>query len=307
MSTIYQKFYKNFYRRTGGFIPTKPLNLTVLPGDFFQIKNGEMIVLGNIFRNGVVDPINVDFGNGIRLNPAGWDFSEGVSKPYSGRGVGLGAIDGQFEFSKQVLAFGTKGSYFFRGNNPETVKILNWNTLQPELIIKLTQTYYSFREVYLVTECATTSDWTLAIAGADNAELEIATDSDNFGLGDIFGHHSAKTIQSRDIELYIREPERKPSFFKASKLTTQDEKLNTFVNALIYQRMHQQEWAENFYNYKFQTDTIYNANNTAGVQASVIDMLQANDLNPVTALRYFKWMDANMDDIEQLFIRYGNE
>jgi len=307
MNSIYRKFYKNFYRKTGGFIPARPLNLTVFPGDFFQIKNGEMLVLGNIFRNGVVDSVNVSFGNGIKLNTSGWDFSEGVTKPYSGRGMGQGAIDGHFEFSKQILAFSTKGSYTFRGNNPEAVKILNWNDLQPELIIKLTQTYYSFREVYLITECATTSDWTLAVAGGDNAELEIATSEDNFGLGDIFGHHSAKTIQSRDIELYLRETGRKPSFFKASKLVTRDEKLNTFVNELIYQKKHQQEWADNFYEYKFHMGSIYNSYPPDNVQASVLDMLQANDLNPNTALRYFKWTEANMDDIEKMFISYGND
>ena len=39
---------------THGFIPTKPLNQNVYPGDFFQIINGEFIVLGNIFRKKVV-------------------------------------------------------------------------------------------------------------------------------------------------------------------------------------------------------------------------------------------------------------
>jgi hypothetical protein len=291
--------------RTSGFIPTKPLNQNVYPGDFFQIRNGEMIVLGNIFRKNIVDKEECKFGSDIQLNPANWNFSDGVSKPYSGRGSGHGAIDGQFEFSKQVLAFEDKGSFFFKGNNPQSLKILNWTDLQQQLIIKLTQTYYSFRELYLITETATLSDWTLAISGSNKGELEIATDSENFGLVDIFGHHSAKTIQSKDIEFYHREHRKKPAFFKAKKLVVQEEKLDVFISELIYQRHEQGEWARNFYEYDFHYDPGYTAQLPGSAQASVLDMLQANELNPNTALLYFRWADANLDDIEKIFLTYG--
>ena len=306
MDTICKNFYRNFYMRTGGFMPGKPFNQNVYPGDFYQIRNGEMIVLGNIFRNGIVDAEDVVFEYGIKLNPAGWNFNDGVTKPYSGRGSGHGPIEGEFEFSKQILAFGGKGSFFFKANNPESVKIMNWSSLQQQLIIKLTQTYYSFREIYVVTESATASDWTLAIGGSDKAELEIATDTENFGLVDIFGHHSAKTIQSKDIEFYHRESVRKPGFFKARKLVVQDEKLNVFISELIYQRQAQDEWASAFYDYDFYYDQSFTSQVPYAAQASVLDMLQTNELNPNTALLYFRWTDANLDDIEKLFLNYGN-
>lgn len=305
MNNEYRKFFRAFYTRTSGFIPSKPLNQNIYPGDFFQIINGEMIVFGNIFRNGIVDPEECKLGYAIKLNPASWNFNDGVSKPYSGRGSGHGPIEGEFEYSKQVLAFANKGSFLFRGNNPESIKMLNWNGLQHELIIKLTQTYYSFRELYIATECATTSDWTLVIAGSEKAELEIATDSENFGLVDIFGHHSAKTIQSKDIEYYHREPKRKPVFFRAKKLVVQQEKMDFFINELISQKQNQNEWASGFYDYDFYYDPVYTSPVPDCVQASVIDMLQANELNQNTALHYFKWADANLDDIEKLFISYG--
>jgi hypothetical protein len=41
-------------------------------------------------------------------------------------------------------------------------------------------------------------------------------------------------------------------------------------------------------------------------QDSILDMLGANELNPNKALHYFKWAEANMDDVEKLFISYGN-
>ncbi|WP_420571491.1 hypothetical protein [Kordia sp.] len=307
MDDVFKRFYRSFYNRTNGFIPTKPLNQNIYPGDFFQIKNGEMIVLGNIFRKNIVNTDEVVFENGIQLNPSNWNFSEGVTKPYSGRDSGHNPIEGDFEFSKQVLAFDGFGSFFFKSSTPESVKFANWGDFKQELIIKMTQTYYSFRELYIVTESATAKDWTLAIAGSDKAELEIATESENFGLVDIFGDSNAKTIQAREIEFYHREDKKKPSFFKAKKLIIQQEKLDVFISQLIAERTQVPTWAENFYEYDFyHLGGPYSPPNTSNAQASLLDMLQANQLNPNTALQYFSWTNANLDDVEKLFERYGN-
>jgi hypothetical protein len=306
MERVYRNFYRNFYNRTGGFIPSAPINQIVYPGDFLQIRNGEIIVLGNIFRNGIIAAHDVELGYGARLNPSGWNFSDGVTKPYAGRGNGHGPIDGDFEYSKQILAFAAQGSFIFRGNDPESVKINNWTEIAQSLIIKLTQTIYSFRDILVVTECATTSNWTLAIASSNNGELEIATDVENFGLVDIFGHASVKTIQSKDIEYYNREEKRKPSFFKARKLVVLEEKLDTFISELLYQKQNQHDWARDFYDYDFNYDTHYTSQLSVGARASVLDMLQANELNPTTALNYFRWADAGLDDIEKMFVNYGD-
>lgn len=305
MEDAYLNFYRNFYSRSGGFMPTKPLNQVMYPGDFFQIRNGEMIVLGNIFRKGVVAPQDIDLLYGIKLNPANWNFSDGVSKPYSGRGSGHRPIDGEFEYSKQIIAFNRRGSFFFKASQPEAVKIANWSTIQQQLIIKMTQTLYSFRDLYIVTETATAADWTLAVSGSHGGELEIATDSENFGLVDIFGHHSAKTIQSKEIEYYHREERRVPSFFKAKKLTVQDEKLQVFISELIGQMQDRDTWASGFYDYEYYHDTSYIAQIPSNAHTCMLDMLQANQLNPNTALLYFTWTDASLDDIEKLFLVYG--
>lgn len=307
MDNVYQKFYRNFYNRTNGFIPTKPLNQNMYPGDFFQIRNGEIIVLGNIFRKNIVDVDDVVIENAVKLNPASWNFNEGVTKAYSGRDTGHNAIEGDFEFSKQLLAFDGFGSFFFKSSAPESVKIANWSEIRQQLIIKMTQIMYSFREVYIVTECATTESWTLAISSSDKGELEIATESENFGLVDIFGDASAKTIQARDIEFYHREEKRKPSFFKAKKLIVQQEKLEVFISELINDRTQISAWANNFYEYDFHHDHLsFSTPITNNAQASVLDMLQANQLNPNTALLYFSWANTSLDDVEKLFGGYGN-
>jgi hypothetical protein len=307
MDDVFKKFYRSFYNRTNGFIPTKPLNQHMYPGDFFQIINGELIVLGNIFRENIANADDAIFENGIKLNPSNWNFSEGVSKPYSGRDTGHNPIEGDFEFSKQVLAFDGFGSFFFKSKASESVKFANWSDFQQELIIKMTQVLYSFRELYIVTEIATAEHWTLAIAGSDKAELEIATESENFGLVDIFGDVSAKTIQAREIEFYHREEKRRPSFFKAKKLVVQPEKLDVFISQLLSDQSKIPSWANNFYQYDFYHDELsYATPVTTNAKASVLDMLQANQLNPNTALQYFSWTNAGLDDVERLFGKYGN-
>ncbi|WP_130735394.1 hypothetical protein [Flavobacterium sp. J27] len=300
MHTIYKKFYRNCYFKTNGFIPSSPLNKTLFLGDFFHIVNGEMIVLGNIFSGNIVDSKNVTFDHNIPLNPEAWKFHEGVSKPYAGRGTGQ-SIDGDFEFSKQIIAFETSGSFLFHANHPEAVKIKNWTDIQNELIIKLTQTYYSFRKLYVITETASASDWTLAIAGAKNGELEIAMETENFGLVDLFGHHNSKTIQSKDIDYYNRQKERKPSFFKAKKLIEQDEKLPVFINELIYQRSLIKQWGNTFYTYDLDSNHDHDVALLNNAQISILDLLPGNQLNPNTALQYFKWTDTSLDDVALFF------
>jgi hypothetical protein len=302
MDQVYYNFYKDFYLRTGGFIPTKPLNLDLYPGDFFQIRNEEIIVLGNIFRNNIINKLDVDLSVPIQHNLASWNFSDGVSKPYSGRGNGNSPIDGQFEFSKQILAFSNKGSFIFNSKEPESIKINNWSEIQQQLILKLTQTLFSFRELYIVSESATTATSTLAIAGSSNAELELVSEAENFGLVDLFGQPGTKTIQSKDIEYYHKETNRKPTYFKAKKLVVQDEKLTVFISDLISNYENSSDWARDFFEYNFYYDTVYSPQiKYNNAQACFLDMLKSNELNPNTALLYFKWADANLDDIEKLF------
>lgn len=306
MKSVYKKFYQEAYNRTGGYIPVDPLTANAHPGDMFQIRDGRMVFLGSIFNPRIIEPYETDFEAEIKLNPSGWNFSSGTSKPYSGRGSGQNPIEGEFEFSKQIIAFESEGSFNYKGNNPCCVRIANWHDIKDELIIKLTQTYYSFREVYIVTETVLLDSWTLAVAGNEKAELEIATEAENFGLVDIFGHSSSRTIQSKDIEYYHHEKNRKPSFFKAKKLIVNNDKVEVFISSLIDSRTNYYNWAKSYFPYEFYgEDGVFMHQNTMNEQASLLDMLQGNQLNPNTALSYFSWANTSLDDINKLFTTYG--
>ncbi len=299
MESIYKKFYKAFYMKTG-FIPANILS--VFPGDLVQIRNKEIILLGNIYRNGIVDPEEAAIEKNLGYNASNWSFNSGVSKSYSGRGTGNNLIEGEFEYSKQTLSFSDMGSFIFKANNPEGIKISNWQAIKDALIIKLTQTLYSFRDVYVVTEIASTSDWTLAIAGAPEAELDLATESENFGLVDIFGKESTKTIQSKDIEFYHKESRRLPNFFKAKKLTVSDDKMEAFITDYVKSNDDEKEWLHTFFDSNLEFNPIALASRHSNMlQINLLDMLSSNQLNPNTALSYFNWANADLNDIERLF------
>ena len=307
MNSLYKNYYRNHYLRTGGFIPTKPLAQNVYPGDFFQIQNGEMIVLGNIFRNRLISPEDTYLENGVKLNAPNWNFKDGVSNAFSSDRDGhYSKDDKEFRFSKQVYQFERASSFSFQANNPESVKISNWSDIQMQLIIKLTQTQYSFREVYVATECATASEWTLAIANSERGEVEMTTKENASTFLDLFGHIDSKTVRANDIEYCKQITTRIPCFFKGKKLVVQNEKLEVFISELIGQRERLPDWASDFYDYEFDYDrSVYTPEVTRNAQASILDMLQTNQLNPNSALMYFRWEDMNLDDVEKLFIEYG--
>ncbi|MGB8192253.1 MAG: hypothetical protein WCF67_10055, partial [Chitinophagaceae bacterium] len=98
----------------------------------------------------------------------------------------------------------------------------------------------------------------------------------------------------------------KPVFFQAKKLAMQEEKLETFISDLIYQKENTEQWVNDFFNEQFHYEPDHAPHKSASAGASILDMLHANDLNPNTALLYFKWVDANLDDIEKMFPDYGH-
>ncbi|MBK7970658.1 MAG: hypothetical protein IPK08_17960 [Bacteroidetes bacterium] len=85
------------------------------------------------------------------------------------------------------------------------------------MIIKFTQTYFSFREVSIVTECAFADEWSLAIAGKPGAEMELATSQDDETLVNIFSVKELKTIQTKNIGIHEQIKKRKTGLFQSKE------------------------------------------------------------------------------------------
>lgn len=293
MKNLYRTFYKDFYLKTGGFVPFSPLVNNVYPGDFFQIRNHQLIPLGNIYLNNLISPENCVISEPILLNEPDWNIDAGVSN----------SLSNEVDFIKNTIRFKEAGNFIFKAKSPETIKVTNWKSIQDELIIKLTQTQFSFRELFIVTESVTTASWALAMASDTEAELTLAKEGEKTdGENNLFGNKASKIIQSKNIEYHHANNKRTPNFFKAKKLVVQDDVVNTFVNDLIIQREGVHDWANDFYDYNFEPPVNKETNRTVmHAKESVLDLLSAGELNPSTALQYFKWVDAGLDDVERLF------
>ena len=135
MNSIFQPFYQKLFQSTSGFFPSFHWAFKFFQAIFFQIRNGQIILLGNIFNPRIVGYYEGDFEEVSLLNESNWQISKGISKPYAGRGSGHTPIDGVFEYSKQVIAFEDRGSFILR-DNIKSLKLANWNSMQAELIIR---------------------------------------------------------------------------------------------------------------------------------------------------------------------------
>lgn len=294
MNKVYSNFYRNFYVHSGGYIPAIE---NIYPGDFFQIRNGQLVVLGNIYRSNVIHSGAVDISN-RKHAPLDFCFSSGCTLNNMTKATAEMPADSE----NVLLEFADSGNYIFNADAPNALYINNWSQIKEELIIKMTQTHFSFCEVYIATESVSISEWLLALAGAPKAELEMTVSGNRVSLSDISAHNFLQTIQSKNIEYFNCEKKRKICGFKAKKLVVRDEKMNEFIRALINDRNAIQSWASDFFDVgEFGPDKI---EAQSFVHAHAVDILPPHMLSPNTALTYFTWTDANLDDVNKLFTEF---
>lgn len=300
MDPLLKKFYTQSYMKTNGFTPLIPNNIQVLPGDFFQIREGTICVLGNIFRDRVIDPKDLILEYDIDQNPSNWHLSEGIKKPFFGKKNFHNDFKEE-EKDIRTYEFDTEGSFFFSGSNPRSVKIKNWNELEQQLTIKLTQILYSFRDLYVVTETASLDEWVFALANDHHAKLELIVRTKDSGETDFFGHTETKAVFAEKIEYYLRSEQPTLSFFKAKQLTVRDQRDKLAGADAIRSENILVDWTRTVFKFDFPIEEIVSKRGYSDIL--LIDKLKGNELNPNTALEYFHWTDLNLDDIERLFIK----
>jgi hypothetical protein len=118
--------------------------------------------------------------------------------------------------------------------------------------------------------------------------------------------HQPKQFNRKALNITTTKQKENPFFFKAKKLVPQQDKLEGFINNLTTGRMNAGKWASYFYKNDFYEDPVYLSATTKNAQMCMMDMLAPNELNLNTASLYFRWEDAGLEDIERLFLSYGN-
>ncbi len=298
-------FYQRFYLHTNGFIPSKPLNYQVFPGDFFQIRNGRIVRLGNIYKNLSLIDEEIDISEGYALDPFAWNISDGQHKDTLKKDIqSLDTNEALRHLTKQILRYERPGSFSFVGSKPESIRILNWDYIQDKLLVQLTESKYSFRELYVVTEVATAEHWSLVVSGQYDAELELTSDKNSMYLLDLFGDLSIEATRTKGIELYERHVGRSPSFFKAKKLALNEKVADDHYRRSMSDGVHIPAWAVEFFDYDFdfelnKAESVEQAipKYRTAVSDQLLDLVISLDVNLKNALTNFKWVDANLDDI----------
>lgn len=269
-------FYQNFYARTG-WLPMPAMTDAVAIGDVCQLQPGHAHALFNLASLNLLEPI-LSSGE-LALDPLAWSMSEGVHQAFCER-LQTQENGAAGVLTRQMLTFDQAGSFVFHGLAPTARYLLNWNRLRDDATLKLTQLHYAFRHIYVVTAVATTRDWALAVAGQQDAHLEMAAETGTSDFSGLLGDGTARIERSKGLARTEQGRGRPAHFFKAKKLVIGDA-LYDFLLAQILAQVG-----------PHGRHTMLRLLDT-----DPLNLLKANELNLTTAIDFFNWSDFSMDDI----------
>jgi hypothetical protein len=248
-----------------------PLTQNIKLGDFCQTVRGLLVPQGNIEQLRILDETLLS--PSMLLEPEVWRFSHGVE---------LVMQQQHNEYTEQLLRFYEPGSCVFYLNEPKAQYILNWQEIKDNLTIKLTQTDYSFRDVFVITAVTTGADWSGVIAGKAQAELKLVADC--YANGNDHHHllrnDSVKAEIIQNIDYFEKHTEQPCYFFQAKKLVlSEQEKQKVRINHI---KNGNQGYLPNY------------RNNHS------IEQIPGKNITINNCLDYFEWADVSLDDVELL-------
>ncbi len=274
------EFFHECYLRTG-WIPMQPLSRQIKLGDVCQIQHGRFQALLNLDQIHLAERA-LEVGS-IHLNPIDWRIKRGVQQTECQIHTDANKAGEQYQWTEQVLQFAQAGSFLFHGSEPHAQLLLNWNQIRDDVTLNLTQQHYSFRHVYVVTAVASMKDWGLTISGQEGGHLEMSAGIGNTDSFAMLSHSSAQTAKCRGIA-YNEQANGQPAhFFKAKKLVMSDGRMDHFLRQVVENKVDLSEQVK--------------AN---WLNADLMNLLKANELNLATCHNFFSWVDASLDDVALL-------
>lgn len=289
-----ENFFRDCFRLTG-WIPMQPLHSPVAIGDLCQIHNRHLQVLTSLNHLELTEkPLCSD---PVPLNHKDWRIYKGVhqtmcaieeiTQQHARENI-VDDVNARNYWTRQVLQFDESGSFIFHGNAPYAKVLRNWYRIKDDTTLKITQTHYAFRDIYLVTGVAVVDEWALAIAGAANAELSTSTEARDMDLFTLISHTSARTNECRDVACYEKSSGQPAYFFRAKKLILSDRVQDAYLKRLLDNARD------------LGARELGNWLGNSGVNNSLLNLMTSNELNLSTAIEFFSWADASLDDVEKL-------
>lgn len=259
----------------------QPLTQAVAVGDVCQLLQGRFQPLLNLEHAHLVEPLHTSAP--VPLAPADWSLGRDVILAASDSSWSADGDGEQRLWTRQALEFSQAGDFLFYGKDARARLLRNWHHLRDDVTIKLTQTHFGFRDVYVVTGIARTDEWALAVAGQAGARLEMSAASDNCNWHALLGHASARTERSQGIASYEVGRGQPAYFFKAKKLVLSDKMHDRYLNLL------------------FEHEGRHSHGEIASWgRANLLNLSRANELTLNTCIEFFAWTDLSLDDVERL-------
>ena len=255
-----------------------PLRNKAFLGDFFQIQNKQMCTYGNVNQLPDFQKVSTKDDMFI-LNEYDWKIQDDVHQLFCEK-----IIDDRYEntsYTKEILEFTNSGSFLFFGVKPRAESISNWNEISESLILKLTQSDFSFRELYIVSAVAKMTNYTLAIADKPGAQLEFIANSDASEFYDLLSDPTCEITKRTKISHFDKHLENPIYFFKAKKLVLKLKKREELLKKIM------EVSGPNYFKSWYDGD--------------LLNHVKSNDLNVTTCLDFFEWAETSLDDVEKLY------
>jgi hypothetical protein len=304
-----EQLYRDVFVKTGGFMLNWPFGRQVKIGDFFALRPGNIGIVGNIydsyfqlsikdtfdkdiykFQAPVLEPYLDEKGGWEVFSPAPylWTLRNGCTSNYS---------SDKFvrEHKRKVVSpevntyntnFCAAGDYFFVANETKYLRMPHFREIHKELIRRLTTEFYNFNKIYLITEVANVSDFSLGISRTENAELIISRDGYfNGDIVDILAANEDFNVERVDgLEHLILKQEGGPIAFRAMKMG-----LSVKAKDILTQEIYNSADKEIR---KYAVELIDN---------ELFHLFPKIEINPANANDFFSWSNMALEDIEIFF------
>jgi len=273
-----QAFRESCYRCNGWLPATDPCS-PLVPGDVFVIKGGAVLPLLNIYDIRLLE--RLDVSDPRTLVGGGWALNRGLAPVLTET---MMETDEQGESVRAVLRrlrFGAPGDFVFRAGEISARYVLNWPDIQRDLILKLTQLHYTFRDVCVVTAVAKAYNWMLAIAGGSGAVLTSrAVESDGGWFDDVLHESACRVLEDGMAYLAIERDVKRPAhFFQAQRLRLSDAVESRLLRQVLEQG---QQYGDHMRSNWLQVDRT--------------SLMRGSDLNLNTAMDTFTWRPVMPED-----------
>ncbi|AZZ98475.1 hypothetical protein [Pseudoalteromonas sp. R3] len=274
----FRNFYFDSYNDTK-WIPMYPFDTRIELGDVFQINQGRVRRLLNTCVDlELVNPIEAYDYAPIQMDD--WRTSRGCIKVSDMQTVET-LIDEQRTRRQQAFRFENRGDYLFHGDVALATFMSNWSKVSPELTVKLTQSKFTFRDVYVITAVAVVERWGLAVAAQEGAELTLTGEQDNSAY--LLAQKQCQLTSNHDLAFFAHQNDVPMHFFKAKKLTLSEQMYDEYLARLHCSserspRLPLDNW----------------------LHANLLNLSATEQLNINTCQEFFQWQDANLDDVLRL-------